>query len=865
MFKFSWGNNQLERSVLAAFLLLTIVPLTAIGLFTIWQINSESLAVAKAEQRTTAKAYGLTLMQRISYLADHSQPLLQNHEVVRKWFENHWMIKRIGAPTDVSSWSHDRPVLVREGKSIYLGVPDNGRLFWVEIAGDLWWFDLEEVPNNNRLCVLIDQVEVACGEKPVVGEVVGTKWPLFLESFFDTNFELSVMAEQSEADIYSATTLVSRILPAMIGLACVLIALLGAALIRRKFRPLIGLKEATIAIENGDYRHRVGVDTDDEFGQLGEAFNRMTSRLDQSFSTMRLLADVDRLMLSSPNIETIIERVMQVSLTSAAIESAWAVLGTTAQPEKPSLYTVDDEGVCRVDKAPWAQLLVDRQWDVSAEEICEITRLPITHVFQVQCEGDAVGILAIRCQRAAYAVLNRISEMADRLSVASTNLRHARNLFQQAHFDGLTGLLNRSAFSDRLGQAVAHAIRTDTPGVLVYIDLDRFKQVNDTEGHKAGDRMLKVIGTRLSGVLREIDSLARLGGDEFGLILPAMSNEVEIIAVCDRVIREIERPVLVENIEHTVSLSIGLAMFPGDGKDAETLLMRADAAMYHSKEASGSRYTFFDQRINAINHRRVQVEARLRKAIMAKELVLVFQPKLELKTNQITGCEALMRWHDEELGHVAPDEFIAVAEATGLIHAIEPMLADQVMDFLGACDEMGCPMQHVAINASPRQIANEGYADRLISQINDRGYEPSRFQVEVTESLFINDSQKVSSELAQLREQGISVALDDFGTGFSSLNMLTQIPLDVIKIDRAFLLPMETSVQSRELLRHIISIAVTLDKKVVAEGVEDEKQLRFLHESGCHYLQGYLISRPLPPDEFIEFATGFEAARELSA
>ncbi|MDA1073670.1 MAG: EAL domain-containing protein [Proteobacteria bacterium] len=853
-------HGRVERSVFAAFLLLTVIPLTAIGLFTIWQINTQTLDRAKIEQKDTAKAYGLTLMQRIADLAHQAAPLIINDEVAQAWFDNHWMIKEVATPPDPVVWSGDRPVLVKQQEDYFLGIPTEGRLFWVMIDPHQWWFDLGEVPNENRLCVLIDDRSVACGEEPSGEEVIRTIWPLFLESGFEANFKLAISADQPRSKVLSATSLMSRILPALTVLTCVVIALLGSVLIKRKFRPLSALQKATLAIEQGDYEHRIGVESTDEFGQLGEAFNRMTSRLEESFSTMKLLADVDRLMLSSPRIETIIERVLQVSLSWPQVRSVWVVLGTSAQPEKLHLHQVDKNGKIVSSKVSWDQLLVDRNWDLSVAEVVEITGLPLTRYYQVHCDGQVAGALFLQSVSVEQDTLPHLKDMADRLSVATTNLRHAQNLFHQAHFDNLTGLLNRNAFSDRLSQAVAHAIRTGSAGALVYIDLDRFKQVNDTEGHKAGDRLLKVIGTRLSGVLREVDSLARLGGDEFGLVLPAMGNEVEIIAVCERILREIEKPVAVENTEHSIGASIGIALFPGDGEDAEALLMRADAAMYHSKEGGGGRYTFFDQRINDANHRRVTVEVRLRKAVERQALRLVFQPKFELATNRIVSGEALMRWTDSILGVVNPEEFISVAESTGLIHAIEPILTDQALDMVGLCQKHGCPIEHIAINASPRQITSGGFAQRLISQIVARGFSPSQLQVEVTESLFINDSEQVRGELRSLRQSGASIALDDFGTGFSSLNMLTQIPLDVIKIDRAFLLPMETSAQSRALLKHIISIAITLGKKVVAEGVEEHKQMQFLKESGCHYAQGYLISKPLEAEEFVNFVLTHNAA-----
>ena len=860
-------GNRVERSVFFAFVFLTVLPLTGIGYFAIWQIEKETLKLAKSEQRATAKNYALTLIQRIQTLAEQIQASTLLGEETRAWVVKNPLVASVSPPptaVEIDTKS-SRPLLIKVEDNFYLGVPDSSSHAWVQLAPEQWWFDVEEVPNDNRICVLIDGVTKACGSGDTSRDTITTTWQPFLQSSFTTNFQLAVSADQSESSVLKTTTLMGKVLPLIIALVCAVTAYLGSILIRRKFRPLSELQRATGMIEQGNYDHRVLISTKDEFATLGEAFNRMSTKLRESFSKMQLLADVDRLILSSTNIEEIVESVLKICASSEGVTKPAVLLAPNSHPHEVVLYSLDDRGNLVIQKRlPWARKFADQQWLVSNSTAAEISGLPVTNQFAIQSNGCVMGLLIVNGQETGQPASKQLEDLADRLSVAATNFSHTQNLFKQAHFDSLTDLLNRNSFEDRLNQAIAQAQRGKTQGALIYIDLDRFKQVNDTEGHKAGDRLLRIIAQRLSGLLRDVDSIARLGGDEFGVVLPFINDNLEVVRVCNRIIAEVRKPVIVERLEHSVTASIGVAIFPDDGEDSETLLMCADAAMYRTKDQSGGGLTFYDQSINQANHRRVQLEVRLRRAIEEGNLKLVFQPKLDLFSNEVNSAEALMRWTDDELGNVSPQEFITIAEQTGLIHDIEPLLLQKVIELLKLARERECRIDHIAINASPQQINKEGYAKRLLQDLRKNDISPERIQVEVTESLFIGDTGQVSRELNALRKAGVLIALDDFGTGYSSLNVLTKLPLDIIKIDRSFLLTMEKSGPAREMVRHIVAIAETLEKKVVAEGVECSEQLETLREFGCHYAQGYLIARPMPAEELLLFIDAYSATSNAS-
>ncbi|MFP6814725.1 MAG: diguanylate cyclase, partial [Pseudomonadales bacterium] len=279
----------------------------------------------------------------------------------------------------------------------------------------------------------------------------------------------------------------------------------------------------------------------------------------------------------------------------------------------------------------------------------------------------------------------RLTDLADRLSVAITNIKRSDSLYQQAHFDALTGLINRHAFEGRLRDSISRSWRGEQ-GAVLFVDLDGFKKVNDTEGHKAGDRLLVLISDRLRETLRKVDSIARLGGDEFGVIIPGCDDEKSVSALCERIIATVAKPIVVDRIEHAVGASIGVALFPHDGQSVEDVVMKADSAMYRAKELGGAKFAFFDDTLNEANRHRVFVESRLRSAIKRSELEVHFQPKLALQENTVTSGEALLRWTDDELGVASPSIFVPIAEETNLNHEFTWVLVERTADLYAAAD-----------------------------------------------------------------------------------------------------------------------------------------------------------------------------------
>jgi diguanylate cyclase (GGDEF)-like protein len=456
--------------------------------------------------------------------------------------------------------------------------------------------------------------------------------------------------------------------------------------------------------------------------------------------------------------------------------------------------------------------------------------------------------------------LNDLNDLVDRLSVALTNFAQAESLYRGAHFDSLTGLINRFAFEDQLKQTLNQSKRGGAQGAVLYMDLDRFKQINDTEGHKVGDRLLVRVAKHLNGCLREEERIARLGGDEFAVIVSQFDREAELVKLCERIITAVCRPMVIERIEHSISISIGISVFPKDGTSVDELLMCADAAMYRAKEQEGGAFSFYDKSVNESTRQKVLIEAKLRKSIVNGDLQLYFQPQLDVAKNLIVSAEGLLRWHDEELGHVSPAEFIPIAEDTGLIHSIGTLVLEQASATVAALNDCQAEFTRMSVNASPKELMVPGFARRFLENLDRNRMDPGHFEVEVTESIAVHDLDSVNAEFEILRRAGVKVALDDFGTGYSSLNILRTLALDTVKIDRSFVIDLAHSEIARSLMCNIIQFAKVLSKTVVVEGVESALEIELLKSYGCDLIQGFALSPAIPADEFVKYVIDYNRA-----
>jgi diguanylate cyclase (GGDEF)-like protein/PAS domain S-box-containing protein len=458
------------------------------------------------------------------------------------------------------------------------------------------------------------------------------------------------------------------------------------------------------------------------------------------------------------------------------------------------------------------------------------TELPFESTRHVLRSGDRTIIAAIsRDIRARLAIEAKLAHLAQ--------------------FDALTGLPNRSLFQDRLVQAMATAKRNAWAMAVLFIDLDRFKLVNDTLGHAAGDKVLKEAAERLRTCTRASDTVGRLGGDEFAAILSELGKPSDAGLVAQKIIDAFKRPFDLDGKETYVSASVGITLYPSDSEVAEALVVNADAAMYRAKQQGRNNYQYFTRDMNERALQRVQLEVALRRALEREEFRLVYQPRAHLATGRICGFEALLRWQHAQKGLILPGEFIPVLEETGLIVPVGEWVLRAACVQIKAWQEAGLKVPPVAINLSARQFEQKNLQGSFQQILHETKVDPSLIELEITESLLMNDPEGAARTLHALKASGVKLSMDDFGTGYSSLGYLKRFPIDTLKIDRTFIRDIATDADGATLTRAIIHLAQNLRLKVVAEGVETEDQLVFLRSNACDEMQGYLFARPTDAEE----------------
>ena len=436
-----------------------------------------------------------------------------------------------------------------------------------------------------------------------------------------------------------------------------------------------------------------------------------------------------------------------------------------------------------------------------------------------------------------------------------------------AYYDNLTALPNRQLFREQALITLKQAARNNTRAGLLYLDLDRFKHVNDTLGHGAGDKFLQQLSQRIVASLRETDLItppqpmddntdsfvARLGGDEFILVVGDLQQPEDAAIIALRILENIAQPLNLEGQEFFPSGSIGIAIYPDDGDNLDTLMKNADTAMYHVKTSGKNNFAFYQADMNAMALRKLQMEGNLRRALEKDELILHYQPQVDAQTGELLSVEALVRWESPEEGLISPGEFIPLAEETGLIVPLGLWVLKTACQQGREWIDAGFRPLRIAVNISSRQFKENNFVDLVQQTLADQGIKPALIEIELTESLIMSDAEEAIIKLKQLKAMGMKISVDDFGTGYSSLAYLRRLPLDTLKIDRQFINEVANDENDAAIVNAIISLARNLNLTTVAEGVETREQLAFLSQQGCTLIQGYLISKPLPPDELLEF------------
>jgi diguanylate cyclase (GGDEF)-like protein len=708
---------------------------------------------------------------------------------------------------------------------------------------------------------------------------VSSSWPIVLDEVFAAPTWTLVLSE-SEQEVLGPMARFSRTFVWVVLLSGLGVLLLSRTQIRRSLMPLVELREGTRRIAQRDFASRVLVASRDEFEELATSFNTMAMQLGRQFHALSTAAELDRAVLSATDVAAIVDTLLSrtrdvypchmVGVTLVAPEGGKSMSGV--------VYDYCDE------VRHWSRV------ELHSEEVQDLLDGPDVVVFDagdaplpsyldplLRLDPRSILVLPLRFRRQLVGILAlgdrtgdaggadeqlQVRRLADQVAVALANARMLEQVRSLAYYDSLTGLPNRLSYKERLAQALEQARRSGKLVAAFFIDLDHFSRINDTLGHDAGDYLLQQVALRLRASCRDREDevgpaqdaltpdVARLGGDEFTVIIPGLTHAQDAAKLARRILSSLAHPIRVAGQEIFVNASIGIAIYPDDGEDLETLLMHADTAMYKAKEQGGSSYQAYSRAMNASALQRLTLENALRRALEREEFELHYQPIMDARSGTAVGAEALVRWRHPELGLLLPSEFIPLAEENGLIVPLGEWVLHQACTQNRAWQEAGIPSIRVVVNLSSRQL-RRSLPETVARILQGTELEARFLGLELTESLLVNHHKEDTDTLHALRAMGLHLAVDDFGTGYSSFSYLKHLPLDALKIDRSFVREITTSSDDAAITTAIIAMAHALGLKVVGEGVETDAQREVLRRQGCDAMQGYLFSRPVMAGELV--------------
>jgi len=633
--------------------------------------------------------------------------------------------------------------------------------------------------------------------------------------------------EESRELLARGLTQAFVVVPAVSGLTFLLAICCGGLVSASIAGRLRRLEKGVEQVSRGDLDVRLPVESVDEIGTLSSAFNGMVQELTRS---------KDELVTTNSYLDRIIRCMAD------------------------SLFVVSCDGIILSVNPAACQMLRYRQEDLVGHPFSTVFHdgLQCATLLEVLNRDGILREVELSCRNSdgeelpasfSASVMDNVAASRTHVCIAhdiSARKRAEQEIEQLAYYDTLTGLPNRLLFSDRLRQGMARAQREKTKLALLFFDLDRFKDINDTLGHACGDLLLQAVAQRLTTFVRRSDTLARLGGDEFVLLLNNSRQAVNVETVAKKIMELFEVPFELEGNEVYVTTSIGIVFYPTDGTDATTLLRNADLAMYAAKETGRNAYQFFSAEMNLQAQERKALEDLLRKALLTDQFTLHYQPQVDLKTGRIYGVEALLRWWTPERGNIPPAVFIPVAEQTGMMRAVGEWVLREACRQGRTWIDAGYRPMRIAVNVSGTQFLHPAFHTVVESILTETGLDPTLLELEITESVFMSDPKETALSLARLKELQVQLAVDDFGTGYSSLSYLMNFPLDRLKVDKSFIAGIAEKAHSTVIVDAVIAMGHSLGLRVLAEGVETAQELAYLKEQGCDEAQGYLFARPMP-------------------
>jgi diguanylate cyclase (GGDEF)-like protein len=776
-----------------------------------------------------------------------------------------------------------------------------------EVSPDYLWGSVEQsVPSPNTRVAVLDETGRVLFSAPKRVLPAGTSRAQSDETWVDTSAARTkqnyltassaipldaafagqpwtVLFTESKDEVLEPMVEFTNTFLVVVGLSSLAVLLLSASQIRRSVLPLEELQKGTQRIAQRDFTSRVTVNSRDEFEQLASSFNTMATQLGRQFNALATAAEIDRAVLSATDATAIVDTVLgrirdvfpcgMVSVTLGIPDGTKTVTSVIQDYDRGGRHieriALRPSDVQKLLTGPG--VLEIRSGDGVPSYLAPLTGLGATSflVLPLSYQRQLSGIIALGERfdlMPSDEDRDQMRRLADQAAVALANARMLEQVRELAYYDSLTGLPNRLSYKERLSYALEQASRNQRLVAAFFIDLDHFSRINDTLGHEVGDQLLRHVASRLRGCCREREDevgpalttiapeVARLGGDEFTVLMPGLQDAQDAGKLARRILSSFAQPVRVGTHEIFVNASIGIAIYPYDGEDIDTLLMHADTAMYKAKEQGGSSYQTYSKSMTTTALQRMTLENDLRRALERNEFEVHYQPIVDAYTNTVVAAEALLRWRHPELGLLLPSEFIPIAEENGLIVPMGEWILQSSCLQNRAWQDAGLPRIRVSVNLSSRQLKRT-LAETIGRALQISGLEPRYLSLELTESVLVNHHREGSEALHALRAMGLHLAVDDFGTGYSSFSYLKHFPLDTLKIDRSFIREIAIQPDDAAITTAIIAMGHALGLRVIAEGVETEAHLTLLQKQGCDEVQGYLLGRPVPADRFVEHLT----------
>lgn len=911
-------DSKVARRMFLLFIVSALLPIILLAFFSIRQVNTLTTINIETELRKEAKNYGLHIYDRLILLNEKlmlysSNSSFPNDKKGDDFTQIHIFthndasfLKNNNLPAlskiDHSFLQQGFPVLATQFQQglpakIYLfhAVKDTDLIALGLINGESLWGNADTFDDSHGICIYsTDNKLLFCSQlqlnkqllsvksewdKTTTGNIVSISenetllvgfWSLFLKPrFLYPNFTITVASNKNEA--FAPISDLRNIFIVISLLTLIIIAFFSTIQIRRYLTPLEELMRGIQRISNNNFSQPVIVTTNDEFQQLANSFNSMSIRLSQQFKFLTTMAEIDQHILSNVAIKDVLSTLINQGNKAAQSKALNIAMLNENNNNILDIFSEDLHHIHGISVTSHPLMTIDKEQlhhkktavfkmdDANLPGFLKPFIQPSLSIFVLvpvllNKILAAILIFSFRESELSQETHFRLRELGDRFTIALEKSAWEKKLYQQAHHDPLTQLPNRQLLNDRLQQAINRSTRDKSCFSLMFIDLDRFKTVNDSLGHSSGDQLLKIVSQRLLDALRDDDTVARLGGDEFVIFLSPINNHDELYSqstlIANKILLAIAEPYSINNQEIHISTSLGISLFPSDGKDLETLIKNADSAMYHAKEKGRNNFQFYSKQLNEKALHRLVIETDMHHALDNNEFQMYYQAKVEALSGKILGAEALIRWNHPEKGLISPYQFISIAEENGLIKVIGEWSIREATRQNKAWQHQGLPEIIVSVNLSPTQFQQANLIDIVQQALTDSDLNAQYLDLEILEGSAMDDIQKTIKILTGFKKLGVSISIDDYGTGYSTLSYLKHFPIDNLKIDRGFICDSVANSGDQAIIASTILLAHKLGMNVVAEGVEDAQQLKLLQNLDCDEIQGYYFSRPIPADDF---------------